>query len=205
MRRDLTALAFHYGTQPLPTPVAWYLAQLPLWLHKGSAAAVLAIELLLPWGILVSSRARRAVALISIVFQVLIALTGTYAFFNLLTAAIAVTLLNDRSFGWRSGMGGARTRAIGAARTETAGRRGPAWVAIAIAALTIPPAAAVFARQVGPAPAALDGWVTWIRPFRSVNRYGLFAVMTTERSEIEIEGSMVWSGARISGATSRMI
>ena len=150
---------------------------------------MLAIELLLPWLIIVSTRARRIVALISIVFQFLIALTGNYAFFNLLTAVIALTLLDDRSFAWLPGLGGARTGAIGAGRTQTAGRPGPAWVAIAIAVLTVPPAAAVFLRQVAPAPAALDGWVAWIRPFRSVNRYGLFAVMTTERNEIEVEGS----------------
>lgn len=31
--------------------------------------------------------------------------------------------------------------------------------------------------------------IAFLRPFRSLNDYGLFAVMTTERPEIEIEGS----------------
>jgi hypothetical protein len=31
--------------------------------------------------------------------------------------------------------------------------------------------------------------VQWIEPLRSVNRYGLFAVMTTRRPEIVVEGS----------------
>ena len=30
--RDLTALDYHFWTQPLPTPLAWYAAQLPQWL-----------------------------------------------------------------------------------------------------------------------------------------------------------------------------
>jgi hypothetical protein len=38
-----------------------------------------------------------------------------------------------------------------------------------------------------------SAWVTrllgWLSPFRSINRYGLFAVMTTTRPEIIVEGS----------------
>ena len=30
----------------------------------------------------------------------------------------------------------------------------------------------------------------WVAPFRSINGYGLFRVMTTERPELILEGSM---------------
>ena len=43
--RDLTALEYHFWTQPLPTPLAWYAAQLPTWLLIGGTAATLAVEL----------------------------------------------------------------------------------------------------------------------------------------------------------------
>jgi hypothetical protein len=38
-------------------------------------------------------------------------------------------------------------------------------------------------------PASVDRLAEWIEPFRSVNGYGLFRVMTTERPELVIEGS----------------
>src|SRR5206468_2601836 len=47
--RELTALTFHYETQPLPTPVAWHVHQLPLWFHKASTAFVLFIEVIVPF------------------------------------------------------------------------------------------------------------------------------------------------------------
>ena len=36
--RNLTALTFHYETQPLPTWIGWYAHQLPVWAQKASAA-----------------------------------------------------------------------------------------------------------------------------------------------------------------------
>ena len=45
---NLTALTFHFETQPLPTPVAWYLHQAPGWLLKALCASIIAIELFAP-------------------------------------------------------------------------------------------------------------------------------------------------------------
>ncbi len=47
--RDWTALAYHYMTQPLPTPPAWYMYQLPLGFQRFSTATVFFIELLVPF------------------------------------------------------------------------------------------------------------------------------------------------------------
>src|SRR5262249_17411969 len=41
--RNLTALTFHYQTQPLPPWTAWYANLLPLWFQKFSCAATLGI------------------------------------------------------------------------------------------------------------------------------------------------------------------
>src|SRR5581483_6251252 len=43
--RALTALTYHYETQPIPTPLAWYAHYLPIWFHKASAVATFAVEL----------------------------------------------------------------------------------------------------------------------------------------------------------------
>ena len=46
---NLTALNFHYETQPLPTPVAYYVHHLPEWFHKICVAGVFFIELVVPF------------------------------------------------------------------------------------------------------------------------------------------------------------
>ena len=42
---DLTALTFHYWTQPLPNPIAWYANLLPLWFQKLSCFLMFVVEL----------------------------------------------------------------------------------------------------------------------------------------------------------------
>ena len=96
---NLTALAFHFETQPIPTPIAWYAHRLPLWFLKGSTAVVFATEIGVPFLIL-APRRLRALAFVPLVgLQALIALTGNYAFFNLLTAALCLFLLDDAALG----------------------------------------------------------------------------------------------------------
>jgi predicted DCC family thiol-disulfide oxidoreductase YuxK len=191
--RGLTALIFHYETQPLPTPVAWYAHQLPVWFQKASTAVVLAIELLTPWLIPTPRRLRTAACLTMISLQVLIALTGNYAFFNLLTIALCILLLDDetlrrgaRAWPWtwpqRSPTGVPRPSA----------RHWPRWVPVAAALVTVPISGGILAAQMGfraPASVVIGPIASVVSPFRSINGYGLFAVMTQTRDEIIVEGS----------------
>lgn len=180
--RDLTAMAVHYETQPLPTPLAWFFAQLPLWLQKASTALVLFTELVVPWCILAGWRGRRLAGATLLMLQVLIALSGNYAYFNLLTAALCVSLLSDDVF--------AQFR-LGPSRSTTWRPASP-WLAIVIAIMTLPPSTTMFLRQmhIWVNPPLVDRWINWIDPLRSVNTYGLFAVMTPTRPEIIVEGSL---------------
>jgi hypothetical protein len=180
--RDLTALAVHYETQPLPTLLAWFFAQLPLWFQKASTALVLFTELVVPWCILAGWRGRHLAAVALLVLQGLIALAGNYAYFNLLTAALCLSLLSDDAFTrFRRGLPRSSTR-----------RLTSPWLAVIIAIVTVPPSLTMFLRQVRVPvhPPLVDRWIDWIDPLRSVNTYGLFAVMTPTRPEIIIEGSL---------------
>ena len=47
--RDLSALSYHYLTQPLPNPLSPFVHALPEWMHQFSTAATFAIELALPF------------------------------------------------------------------------------------------------------------------------------------------------------------
>ena len=95
--RNLTALQFHYWTQPLPTPLAWYVNQLPAWFQRASTAGVFFIELLVPWLIFMPRRVRHGAAWLLIFLQVLILTTGNYAFFNLLAIALCLFLFDDQA------------------------------------------------------------------------------------------------------------
>src|SRR6202042_3786463 len=93
--RNLTALAYHYETQPLPTPVAWYMFQLPDWFQKASTLVVFFVELAVPFLIFAPAKPRRIGACFLIGLQVLILLTGNYTFFNVLALALCLFLFAD--------------------------------------------------------------------------------------------------------------
>ncbi len=92
---SLTALDYHYWTQPLPIWTSWYAAKLPAWFQKLSVVCMFFVELVLPWFIF-GPRWLRYVAFAGISsLMLLIAATGNYNFFNLLTIVMALTLLDD--------------------------------------------------------------------------------------------------------------
>ncbi|HEY2762104.1 MAG TPA: lipase maturation factor family protein, partial [Pirellulales bacterium] len=94
--KSLTALEYHYSTQPLPGWTSWYMAQLPHWFQRASVLFLLMVELGLPW-LMFGPRVLRAIACGGIILlMVLIGATGNYNFFNLLTIALAIMLLDDK-------------------------------------------------------------------------------------------------------------
>src|SRR4029078_4851743 len=93
--RDLSALAFHFETQPIPTPIAWYAHQLPLSLLKGFTAGMFSIELGAPLLFVLPRRPRLLAAILITLLQRGIPLTGNYSFFNLLTIALCLSLVDD--------------------------------------------------------------------------------------------------------------
>jgi len=92
---DLTALSFHYETQPLTTWTAWYAHQFPIWLHRFSTGAMFGIELAVPFLIFGPRRLRYFAFVLISSLMILIAFTGNYTYFNLLTLVLCVLLLDD--------------------------------------------------------------------------------------------------------------
>jgi hypothetical protein len=180
--RNLTALSFHFETQPIPTPLAWYAHLLPSWFLKLSTALVLAIEIGAPYLIPAPRRFRVVAFALLTGLQLLIALTGNYAFFNLLSAALCVFLLDDVTLDYWTRLGISRGDAP----------RPQQIVAILVAIITVPLSATVFTTSLGialPTAPLVNPVMDTVASFRSVNAYGLFAVMTTTRPEIVLEGS----------------
>jgi hypothetical protein len=195
---NLTALSYHYETQPLPAWTSWFMYQLPPAVHYWSTGASLLIELGLPWLIWLPARfwrVRLTACALMIMLQVGIGATGNYGFFNVLTIVLYLSLLDDRTLGRLVPSHAARnalnrlSRIVG----PIGWRVGVNVVAMFIAVLS---AMTLFremdrTRRVrGPFDRGWPGMVlTWVSPFNSVNGYGLFRVMTTARPEIVIEVS----------------
>ncbi len=112
------------------------------------------------------TRVRQVAAALLVLLQVSIALTGNFAFFNLLSIVLCLWALDDRCFErwgkWRKRKTPRFTRAMN-----------PSVAAIVVLSLL---------QLFGLEPSFLES-------FSLVNVYGLFAVMTTSRTELVIEGS----------------
>lgn len=197
--KNLTALTLHYETQPLPTWIGWYAHQLPLWFQKSSCAIMFAIELAIPFLIFTPRRPRILAAGMLALLQVLILLTGNYTFFNWLTLALCLTLLDDFALGRffafcshrRKEAEQTETRSIRlltSAATSRWSHAVPVPLAMVVVSITCLQLFVTFHTRpefLRPV-AALQ---QWLAPFRSLNSYGLFAVMTPTRPEIIVEGS----------------
>ncbi|MCY1021226.1 lipase maturation factor family protein [Pyxidicoccus sp. MSG2] len=184
--RDFTALEYHYWTQPLPNALAYFAHQLPVGLQRASAVAMFIIELMVPFFLFGPRRVRLTAASLLALLQVGILATGSYGFFNVLTLVLCFAALDDGVLGRlhvpKLGEEGAlpapRSRVGTAAFTVFAG---------VYAVLALSQDARRLTRW-GP-PALVSTVLEAVGPFNSINTYGLFAVMTTQREEIVIEGS----------------
>lgn len=193
--RDLTALDYHFWTQPLPTWTAWWMQQTPGFVRQAGTAATLAVELIAPWLIFAGRRGRWLAFGVWGGFQILIAATGNYGFFNLLAFALGVPLLGIRP--------GARPMELESAEslTEVSGWKvQPSFLharvrqasviglALLVAALSALSFGRLFRRDLIP-PYPLDAIERELAGLRIVNGYGLFADMTEDRPEIRVEVS----------------
>jgi len=187
--RGLSALDFHYWTQPLPTIVAWYADKLPRGFQHFSTFMVLAIEIGAPFLIFMPRRIRLFGAGLLLSLEALIFVTGNYTFFNLLAVAITLFLFDDQAL---RGIVWTPTRRVREwlmaepARTGRVGRLAAAALTLLILPLGL---ARIFENVMEGLPEPIEAVARYSSPFQVVNSYGLFAVMTTERLEIVIEGS----------------
>lgn len=185
--QDLSALDFHYWTQPLPGPLSWYVHQLPGGFHAACVALVLVAELGLPWLLLFPGKPRRYAALGLATLQCVFILTGNFGFFNFLAITLCLPAMDDAFFRtWLPG----RFQSSAAQPREThhriRWRRGMAMALMALA--LIPTSGTLFGwRRM---PEAVGNLYVSLSPLRLVSSYGLFARMTTVRDEFVYEGTV---------------
>lgn len=199
--RNLTAMYEYYQNGPLPTWVGWYLQQLPHRFHIATAAATLLMELALVFLAFLPRPWRIGCFFLVTFWQAGVILTANYAFLNYLVLVLAFLLLDDRSLSrfvprrWR--LRSFSPAIAGSSEVDTFHQplRSSAFGTLRVAATAILLSWIFYATVVpvvrmfwcaAPLP---TGPVAALEPFRIANQYGLFAVMTPHRYEIEFQGS----------------
>jgi predicted DCC family thiol-disulfide oxidoreductase YuxK len=186
--RDLTAMVSYYETAPIPTWVGWYAHQMPIWAHQLCALFTFFVELVAPFFIWGPRKLRVGAFLLMIAMQLSVILTANYGFFNYLSMALCLFVLDDGHLNWAA-------QRFGWTLTTAPPRRFPVWQTLSLsagAAVVIPVSVILFAPFYRPL-AAFNQDITPVRasiaPFRSLNIYHLFASLTLVRREVVIEGS----------------
>ncbi|MGR9085577.1 MAG: lipase maturation factor family protein [Gammaproteobacteria bacterium] len=184
---DLSALGYHYLTQPLPSPLAYHAYYLPQWFHKLCVGGVFLIELIVPFFVFMPRPFRLVAAWSFIVLQSVILLTGNYNFFNLLTVLLCLLLFDDQDVSRRLPV---RLVAFIQSRRPNPGHLAHVLAAVWIGAVLTVCAASAWKYHAKAAPVTPFNELIWLTSaFAVVNNYGPFSVMTTERNEIIVEGS----------------
>jgi lipase maturation factor 1 len=213
--RNFTAMDDYYQNGPLPTWIGWYMQHLPHWFHAATVFATLGLELVLVWMLFLPRRWRIVCFFIVTPWEVGVILSANYTFLNYLVLILGFLLLDDR-FLLRFLPERVKKTALTKTQTESAqvtclmpsepgqtrqtktpSRRGSlghqlrmlkfsatvvilSWIFYATTAQLI--------WMFSPLPLPTEP-VAALDPFRIANRYGLFAIMTRGRYEIEFQGS----------------
>jgi lipase maturation factor 1 len=204
--RHFTAMDEYYQNGPLPTWIGWYVQHLPHWFHAAATGLTLALELVLIFAAFLPRPFRIALFFIVTPWQIGIILTANYTFLNYLVLLLAFLLLDDRFLArffpakWKPQPSPSpspqKQEALATSDTKHDLRKNlQPWLAPLRVSIV-----AVFLAWIFYATTAQMIWmitsaplptspVSLLAPFRIANRYGLFAVMTRGRYEIEFQGS----------------
>jgi hypothetical protein len=212
--RNLTALDDYYQNGPLPTWLGWYAQKLPHGVHAATVILTFTVEFLIVWMMFLPRRFRIACFCIVTPFQLGIALTANYAFINYLLLSLGFLLLDDRVI---EAILPRRIRAfIDRSARDSAAAVPPDSPSVSTPVSTPPIPRAKWRQWLRVEEMTLAGicfafilYVTasqlvlmlvpglpfpeaparWLSPFRVADSYGLFAVMTHARYEIEFQGT----------------
>jgi hypothetical protein len=214
--RTLTAMDEYYQNGPLPTWIGWYVEHLPHWFHAASAGGTLVLELVLVWMLFLPRRVRIVCFFIVTPWQIVVILTANYAFLNYLVLSLGFLLLDDKFFlplippRYRaatstttvpvemkqhldegvSSDGQDHNREVGSRRLL---RRHLDAVRLGLSAVMLTWVFYDTTAETVRIPFRNLPLPTWpiaaLEPFRIANQYGLFAVMTNGRYEIEFQHS----------------
>ncbi|HVW12080.1 MAG TPA: lipase maturation factor family protein [Bryobacteraceae bacterium] len=184
--RNLTCLDYHYETQPMPNPLSWYFQMAPEWTHRAGVAFNHFSELLVPFFYFLPQPIATVGGVITIIFQLMIFLSGNLSWLNFLTMVLAIPAID-----------GHYLAAILPVRPEGALAPLAIPMKVAVAActllivwLSIEPVRNMLSRN--------QIMNTSYNPYHLGGTYGAFGSISRERYEVVVEGT---SDSEITPAT----
>jgi hypothetical protein len=181
--RNLTALYYHFETQPIPNPLSRWFYFLPRWILKAGVLFNFLAELIAPWFAFYPRIARRIAGVIMVLFQFTLIIGGNLSFLNWLTIVPALACFDDGFWAKllpRALVNRATTAAAAAQPCRPMQRA--AWtVAVIVGVLSVQPVANMISpRQI---------MNTSFDPLDLVNTYGAFGTVGRERLNVVFEGT----------------
>lgn len=176
--RDLTALYYHHETQPMPNPLSWFAHHLPPWFHRSEVIGNHFAQLVVPFFLFAPQPVASVAALIVMLSQFWLVLTGNFAWLNWVTIVLAFSAVDDVTL---------RTLLPWLPAEETA-PDAPLWFVIVVSLATVLlvvlsywPLRNLFARR--------QLMNASFNRYHLVNAYGAFGTVTRQRREVVVEGS----------------
>jgi len=176
---NMTAIAHHYQSQPLPNTIAWYVHKLPLWFHKLTCVGVFFEQLIIPFGIFGTDEIRLWTFILLAFLQYVIWVSGNYSFLNHLSVVFCTILVSNSTFIRLFGMTSYPEAASPFILNSFLTILGSIFILFQVMQVLQHYLRSPLIHKI-------------LSPFSSFhlfNRYGIFAVMTTKRYEMVVEGS----------------
>jgi Lipase maturation factor len=175
--RDLTCLYYHHETQPMPGPLSWFFHHLPRPLHKVEVATNHFAQLVVPFGLFAPQPIASVAAVIVVVSQLWLVLSGNFAWLNWLTIILASSAID------------ASSAAVVLPLPEAPLYAGPplwfAGLVVAVAALMVVLSIWPVRNLISPR----QRMNVAFNPFHLANTYGAFGSIGRIRLEVVIEGT----------------
>ena len=92
--RDLTCLEHHHETQPMPGPLSAYFHHLPKALHRVEVLANHTAQLVVPWFLFAPEPLSTIAAVIIVVTQGYLMISGNFSWLNFLTIALGLSVID---------------------------------------------------------------------------------------------------------------
>uniref|UniRef100_A0A8C6RIQ3 Lipase maturation factor n=1 Tax=Nannospalax galili TaxID=1026970 RepID=A0A8C6RIQ3_NANGA len=192
---DLTCMDFHYETQPVPNPMAYYLHRSPWWFHRFETLSNHFLELLVPFFLFLGRRMCILHGVLQILFQVILIISGNLSFLNWLTIVPSLACFDDAALGFLfpSRPRGLKDQVLGMQRKEAREVKSkPRYgcmvrrvvnfsLGILVAWLSMPVVVNLLSSK--------QVMNTSFNPLRIVNTYGAFGSITKERTEVILQGT----------------
>jgi hypothetical protein len=180
---DLTALYYHFETQPIPNPFSRWFHFLPHPVLQFGVIWTFVVELVSPWFVFWPRLGRYIAGAIIISFQFTLIVSGNLSFFNWLTILPALACFDDRFWRWIAPTF-LKSYAVEAQLASRPSRamNGTVWAVTGLVALlSIQPALNLLSPH--------QAMNTSYDPLHLVNTYGAFGSVGRERPVIIFEGT----------------